>query len=268
MDPRPSSSKRPRRKEKDGKSPTRSKRPKTKSKKAHAQATQNRAVTFESGCWEPVDLYAWEPAPKPTPANFKAWEQQTRVDRLHLFVPYWREGIVAADEGRDPPTMEQFFIQYPDPDEEYRSWPVVSGWQNADDNEGWGNANDNDDGWGVAEADNIWAKEAVNDDAENGWGDVPEYSGWGIAKNDGWPQEDMKQPAVLQNEPVRSDETSRSDPWKDELRTQTLYHEDPYSFVEDIARREAASPERKEFMHRFYAVGHFIESSFNNISSE
>lgn len=181
----------------------------------------------------PLDYSGWEEPLKPDTTNLKSWERHTRVDRLQDFIPFWRDGVYAALEGREVPKSEEFFNR------------IYS----------------EEDAWGLPVDDekvevNPWAAQDIGweaeftgwvDEAEK-WGPKDEAAGW-VDQDDagGWG-------ASPDNGKHGSEETAKGR--SDGEAVTALHAEDANSFVDQVARLEHASGQRKERMRQFYAVSH------------
>lgn len=159
---------------------------------AAADAGWGQSFQAEQGA---QDWSGWEDPP-PKPAYTKGWEYQTRVDRLRDVIPFWRDGVYAALEGRDVPKMEEFLERVYSEDvwgmsvdswgvkpEDPHPWATGGGWN--DRGKGWGNAV----GWGSQAdrpASDVWGVESVRQDdggwnvGDSGWdaGQQAEHAGW------------------------------------------------------------------------------------------
>ena len=203
--------------------------------------------------------------PPENPVAFKAWEQQGKVDRLRDLIPFWRDGVSAAEKGREVAKMEDFLHRL---DEEERNgiWQTKNnGWGKDLGEDVWGPANRRPDARGSRPSDNgaawdpagpggwntgrRWGSDSGHGweppAAEQGWSGVQDNAGWGVAAGGAVPRSEGISP--------RSEDTSAS--------AAAAWHEgepgDSWTFVEEIARQEAASHERRRDMHEFYAVSAF-----------
>lgn len=216
-----------------------------------------------------VGRSVWE-EPLPQPSYSKGWEYQTRVDRLRDVIPFWRDGVCAALEGREVPKTEELFNRVYSEDvwgisagdwgikaADVWDTPAGDGW----DDGGW----KNDDAWNK---DSGWEGTARKDtgsregDINNGWRN--EDSGWGVgakATYSGW--EDNIEHQADAPPPPTGWETGHGDGKPDSDKTANMQSEDvpnslddpdPNSFVDQVARLNHASGQKKEEMRRFYSV--------------
>ncbi|KIP12401.1 hypothetical protein PHLGIDRAFT_123953 [Phlebiopsis gigantea 11061_1 CR5-6] len=215
------------------------------------------------------DWSGWED-PLPKPEYSKGWEYQTRVDRLRDVIPFWRDGVYAALEGRDVPKMEEFLdrvytedvwgmnadawgVKVDDPWATGDDWNNLgNGWKNAG---GWGSQADRpaSNGWnegGAGQGDGGWEN---GDNWENAGVD-----GWGTSKeaeNAGW---ELEQPrAVLHHsadEWAMAGDLGKHGSDKTEDAPHAAEGADPNSFVDQIARLERVNGKKKEQMHQFYSM--------------
>lgn len=212
-----------------------------RNKKRPVKSPQPVAKLFEGISWNPVDISGWVAPPKVSTPNVKGWEVQDRVDRLHLLVPYWREGVEVALSGGEPKKMEEFYQGHPDDDDSM------------------------DGGWGGNLGENVWAS-------------LPNLEGWGpsarptqktgritpgdtIAKAVGtggaWgassPLRNVAEAPASNRTPGSSGERGDQDRMNS-IHSQPIDEDNSWKFVEKVAQREEASPERKQSMYQFYTM--------------
>ncbi|CAL1695529.1 unnamed protein product [Somion occarium] len=210
--------------------------------------------------WCQMDFSGWEKPYKPDPANSKGWEHQDHVDRLRDLVPFWRDGVLAAEAGQEVTKMEEFYRRFDNEEANTTpSWGETGqrGWES-----NW--ANDNMDGQAWGEVINDGWGEAVND----GWGEVA-HDGWGtpaVHPASPWGAASPRRSRASSAKPVsqpRSNNTamssdriakSRPPPNPNQHGAADEGPLDVSSFVEKMALEDNASPERKQLLHRFYAM--------------
>lgn len=231
------------------------------------------------------DWSGWED-PLPNPEHSKGWQYQTRVDRLQDIIPFWRDGVHAALEGREVPRTEDFLnhvysedvwgmsadswgVKQDDP------WAAGNGWGDGAGSDGKINGDSRNGDTGEAN-NNKWKNMSVRQ-GDGGWGD---NSGWGKAAEDGWgssPKDDLAGWGVEQ---APDDVPPTADEWEfaararkhgsDKTRVQSedvpraLEGADHNSFIDQVARLEHANGQKKAQMQRFYSVSGTYRTSLSN----
>lgn len=215
------------------------------------------------------DWSGWEDPP-PKPEYSKGWEYQTRVDRLQDVIPFWRDGVYAALEGRDVPKMEEFLDRVYSED----VWGMNADTWGAKGDDPWadgGSWNIGGNGWKHAV---VWGSQADRP-ASRGWDEVGAQQadgGWGDSNpwekggDDGWGPSPQAENAAWETEQPRAVQHHSADEWalaedlgkhgSDETEDAPHAAEgvDPNSFVDQIARLERANGQKKEQMRQFYSV--------------
>lgn len=130
-------------------------------------------------------------------------------------------------------------------------WASGRGW-GSDGGHGWGTTPATNYGWGADGQDETGrgATSATN----HGWGDRPDEAGWGNATENLGAAKSRSDDMRTRSEDT-SPGTSAAGTWdgqhdKDPVKKPR----DSWSFVEEVARQEDASHERRRSMHEFYAV--------------
>ncbi|KAI0076230.1 hypothetical protein K474DRAFT_1708297 [Panus rudis PR-1116 ss-1] len=131
--------------------------------------------------WFQIDNSGWLNPQKPDPWNAKAWEYQGRVDRVTDFIPFWLEGVQAAEAGQEMKKMEEFYNRYDDLTLDYHAWGDEEANNRKENDGGWGAGQD--EGWGVVNYDG-WATPADGGDSRVASG------ARGAVANDAWSQQD------------------------------------------------------------------------------
>jgi len=210
--------------------------------------------------WNQADFSGWG-RPLSPGGEAQVWgspshDPPSHLDRLRDLVPFWRDGVAAAEEGLEATRFEDFFRRL-DEEEAKNGWGYDA------------------EGWGKELGVQVWGP-PVNPDM---WNAKPDATPWGPPVEPRrpnwtkkWPTADDRviQPDLLHLE--ASDNTPGSDEaWKpgeprqgdnaphpNAARTSDDGSPDrrveSWNFVENVARSEDASPERTEVMHKFYAM--------------
>ncbi|KAH8102429.1 hypothetical protein BXZ70DRAFT_780489 [Cristinia sonorae] len=252
------------------KQPKRSRRPrhdaattKPNSKRARKQSSDRGKLEVLDD-WNQQDISGWlaPSAPPEDPMQFKAWEQQGRVDRLREMIPFWREGVIAAHKGGEVAKLEDFLRRLEE--EEKKSWEA-GGWGNDVGEDVWGpSGRDQNDGWAVPPSGAGRGWDSVEDEgwgpagqqgwvspaAEQGWvGAEQDEAAWGNATD--YPVTAARRPDGNQG---HSEDTSASAWGGRRNKTSGRKRGDSWAFVEKVAQQEDASSDRRQSMHEFYAM--------------
>ncbi|PCH33756.1 hypothetical protein WOLCODRAFT_160324 [Wolfiporia cocos MD-104 SS10] len=118
----------------------------------------------------------WKAEAAPSPLfDLKEWEKQGRVDSLKDFVPFWREGVMAAERGEEAGRMEDYFARVDEQWNKRRAEQEAGGWGGDLGVEIWGG-----DGWGDAPAWDTagWGWDGAADKPDR-WG--AGKAGWGVS---------------------------------------------------------------------------------------
>ncbi|KAH9950450.1 hypothetical protein B0H21DRAFT_819253 [Amylocystis lapponica] len=139
------------------------------------------------------------------------------VDRQKDVIPFWRKGVDAADRGEEAEKWEHFLEEL---EEKYNKG--VSGW-------GLGS-----DGWGRDHGEGVWGYGEIAAHGASQPGNAPYGEGdaaWGL-------------PACA---PAAVDSSKRR-----RRRKNRNYGGNSWTFVEEVAKQEDATAERRRRMHEFY----------------
>jgi len=154
-------------------------------------------------------------------ADLRAWEKQGFVDRQKDVVPFWRRGVDAAERGEEEEKWEDFLDRLEEKYSKNGGWDIGS------------------DGWGRDDGANVWGPAQVASQHDDGsWGGVK--ATWGLP--DPTPvaaHDDGKRDGSFKRKGSRKDRISNKDPW---------------TFVEEVAKQEAATAERRKRMHEFFKM--------------
>jgi len=211
--------------------------------------------------WNHHDISGWLAPSKPPddPTLLKSWEQQGRVDRLRDLIPFWRDGVMAAESGGEVAKLEDF-LQCLEEEEQSGTWQTKNnGWGKDMGEDIWGPAK-RGGGWDSPRQDNAWRSGGEEgwggNDGHGGWGSPAGVNDWAAEAQDeaGWGDAVDHSPVTV---PLPSEDTSPSaaDVWsRQHGKKSTRTPGDSWSFVEEVARQEEASFERRRSMHEFYAM--------------
>lgn len=158
-------------------------------------------------------------------ADLRAWEKQGFVDRQKDVIPFWKRGVDAAERGEEAEKWEDFLDHLEEKYNKNGGWDVGS------------------DGWGRDYGANVWgvAQDADHASHHDDGSRNRVNAAWGLPdptpvverpENRGWHGSGKRKRS-------RKDRVSDQDPW---------------TFVEEVARQEAASAERTKRMHEFFSV--------------
>ncbi|KAL6302144.1 hypothetical protein BKA93DRAFT_407646 [Sparassis latifolia] len=233
--------------------------------KAHERSKQHILKADKQEPWE------WEPANN-CQFDLSAWEPQSRtfadlrVNLINDYVPFWRDGVEAAEAGGKPTSMEIFLSRF---DDDPWGWNNDSGDKASD---GWSKplsrANAADDWGSPAQEKNEWGDKGVQD--KSGWGagavagggnteeDPQNHSGWAGGEA-GWDVPALVPDASRPNEDQNDRSSGRKKSGGGRVRKRKynwtdVPDRDAWTFVEKYAREEDASPERRQQMHQFFEM--------------
>lgn len=197
----------------------------------HARNVDDREM------WDPPQG-SWvmlEEDPQLTTAELKERTRQVHVDQVRDMVPFWIQGVVAAEKG-ETHRLEEFLDTLAAQDR-----------------------------WGISGIDDPWGPSIGPWPADHPWGEVvpkvwnvrnePQPSPWGKVSSDPW----GCGTGVASTESVHADH-KKGNHQRNQERTKGKSlkgkqgRRDAFTFVEDIARKQAANAERKREMHDFYEV--------------
>ncbi|GBE78242.1 predicted protein [Sparassis crispa] len=243
--------------------------------KAHERSKQHILKADKQEPWE------WEPANN-CQFDLSAWEPQSRtfadlrVNLINDYVPFWRDGVEAAEAGGKPTSMEIFLSRF---DDDPWGWNNDSGDKASD---GWSKplsrANAADDWGSPAQEKNEWGGKGVQD--KSGWGagavagggnteeDPQNHSGWAGGEA-GWDVPALVPDASRPNEDQNDRSSGRKKSGGGRVRKRKynwadVPDRDAWTFVEKYAREEDASPERRQQMHQFFEA--FDSSQISDMS--
>ncbi|KAK7694797.1 hypothetical protein QCA50_001985 [Cerrena zonata] len=206
--------------------------------------------------WHQVDAADWgspyDSGFNPSIAQVRVYEHQSRVDRLRDVVPFWRDGVAAAEAGEETGKWEEFYKKLDEqPTVDDNNWPTAM-----DDPWGWtvDPKKDGEDPWATP------AKDAWNAPTPTwGWGEPPAEpehpqpaGGWGDLCPLLSPTPSLK--PISQ---PKSNHFENSDAWSKQSRNKHQQKNGGVnprklrSFVDKLVRDDHASPERKELLHQF-----------------
>lgn len=201
----------------------------------HARNVDDREM------WDPPQG-SWvmpEEDPQLTIAELKERTRQVHVDQVRDMVPFWIQGVAAAEKG-ETHRLEEFLDTLAAQDR-----------------------------WGISGIDDPWGPSIGPWPADHPWGEVvpkvgkvgneAEPTPWGKASNDPWGW----------GAGVASTESAHVDNWKGNRQANKpgLKRKGPkgkkgprdaFAFVEDIAHKQAANAERTRRMHDFYEVFYLL----------
>jgi hypothetical protein len=211
--------------------------------------------------WNPQPHDSWVMPQDDTPLTadeLKARTRQVHVDQVRDMVPFWMKGVEAARNG-EVLRLEDFLEKLAAQDR----WGVAG----------------LDDPWGPSigpwPADHPWG-DIVPGGGADPWGKVPDDP-WGRVDDDPWGKVDDNPWGKVADWGVDEDSTLslHMDRTVSDRRENRRWNksggqrkgkknrprgdgksklQDPYAFVEDIARQQAADAERKKRMHDFYKM--------------
>ena len=209
------------------------------------------------GTWnEEADNTAWF-QPKSLFGDYKAWDQQERVDRLDEFIPFWRDNMYAAERGEEMKKYADFLDRIYAEEARWTGCTKAHPWGvpeeerrgSVQDKAGWGDAADG--GWGKVD-DGLWVRvnssEPVLDEAAKPEGDE-NGDGWGIKD---W--EDSYDPwaegKAACDEWTRALERAGDRSGSGPATRDT----DANSILQKAVRKHGVSRSRKKKMQNFYSV--------------
>ncbi|TFK56959.1 hypothetical protein OE88DRAFT_1722019 [Heliocybe sulcata] len=252
-------------------------------RKRRPQQKHTRPAPIDNawGGWEePQDHSAWfqQPAPGEEPWDLRDLEKMDHVDMVYELVPWWREGVKAAESGivmKMADFLEQIEARHRD--------GVVAQDSQADEED----------------MDNPWRPRDPQDEArawlEGSAMPREQYDEWGRpigCSGQQWDQHPQEQDPEWK---MILDEADRSSPWGNSDKTRTddgpvlervnygpqdvqdgseqpppasdsqPNEQDSWRFVEAVARRRAANGRRKNDMHTFYQMP--TEDKLRNIQT-
>ena len=195
----------------------------------HARNVDDREMWDPpQGSWDPL-----EEDPQLTTAELKERTRQVHVDQVRDMVPFWIQGVAAAEKG-ETHRLEEFLDTLAAQDR-----------------------------WGISGIDDPWGPSIGPWPADHPWGEVvpkvgnirnePEPTRWGKVSGDPWGWG----AGVASTESVHVD-NKKGGHQRNKEEPKGLKgkkgRRDAFTFVEDIARKQAANAERKRKMHDFYEV--------------
>ena len=207
------------------------------------------------GSWNEVDPVDWgtplgsKPTFRLSSEHVKVHERQYRVDQLHEIVPFWRDGVAAAEVGEEGGKWEEFYEKLDE-----RAKNDENSWAVTDDPWGW-NVEPGKEGdpppWD-APADNPW--------------DPPPAWDWGEAAAEpadpqpivGWGDPSPARSRVSSVKPIsqpKVDSWSKPSHNKHRRSNKSSDHRSLKAFVDRLAEDDRTSPERKQLLHKFSIVG-------------
>lgn len=221
----------------------------------HARKLAKRELA-ETAEWLEQQANPWVAKPveldKSAPfESLRSFENMDHVDKLRDLVPFWRDGVMAAERGEEAGRMEDFLERL---EEEWKR------------SHAWGKSGD--DGWGMDTGAELWGFTA-------GW-DVPANNqgartpAWGAQQkkrdDQGWApvgaawvmsSETASEKMSVsshggQRRNIPSWSARRGKQAKD--RSRDVPEGEDWKFVETVAQKEAATAEQTKRMHEFFEM--------------
>jgi len=217
-----------------------------------AQAAMDHEQTSTDHAQNVADFEMWNPQPHDswvlppddlplTMDELKARTRQVQVDHVRDMVPFWRKGVEAAEKG-EVLRLEVFLDKLA-----------------------------SEDRWGIAGIDDPWGPSIGPWPADHPWGAAVsggEADPWGRVDDDPWGKvadwggdEDSTlsmhagRTVSDHNGNRRRDRNNGRGKGRNRNRgDDKAKHQDPYKFVEDIARQQDVDSERKRRMHDFFKM--------------
>ena len=233
---------------------------------AHTRQVKIQADKATQAWFPRGDAAAWN---VPEDHN-TAWDSWGRVDKMSDYIPFWRDGVQAAERGESVAKMEDFMDRL---DREIRERNrSANQWGKDVGLDMWGGAPmPATNAWGAQHQDKpTWEVAEKWDGPESGWGDSGVGNGWGAGGGDTW--DDAGGWGVVPDK-----EPSIPDPWGPpqcdwgawgvSTATESSGKLDSTSpektrrdnslcmFVEKVVQEEAASPAKRERLRQFSQVG-------------
>lgn len=256
------------------KPPPQPRKKRDKKRKSHNSRANQRNWMERLDAWHQVDAVDWgtpiDSAYQPTPATVKVYEHQSRVDRLHDIVPFWRDGVLAAEAGEELGKWEEFYKKLDErPAVDDCDWPMPN-----DDPWGW-NMEPKKDGedpasWGAPAPDDPWSTPAP----AWGWGEpVAEPADPQPAV--GWGDPSPLRSRASSVKPISQPKSNHFDNWdawskqsrkKHRQKNNGVDRRDLRSFVDKLAHDEHTTPERKQLLNQFYTVSSLVNTSLESLS--
>ncbi|KZT72778.1 hypothetical protein DAEQUDRAFT_808763 [Daedalea quercina L-15889] len=231
--------------------------------RAHTRLVERQQ---QQEAWQPaVDYSGWE-----APAEwYTSWDASSRVDKMPDYIPFWRDGVMAAERGEQVGKLEDFLEQFERNIRQRNSkdgqwghdiglnmWggsPALDAWgvkkqakpawktEQWDGPEtGWGIA-DTGAGWGIPDAGDDW--NAVD---TGSWGVPADADPWAIADETGWGAREADWGVSTATESSRKGDSSAANKVHGDVSDRDLR-----TFMEKIVLQEHASPARREQMRKF-----------------
>lgn len=201
-----------------------------------------------------------------------SWDSWGRVDKMCDYIPFWRDGVQAAERGEKVAKMEDFLERL---DREIRERNrSANQWGKDLGLDMWGGAAPVPNAWGAQHQEKpSWEATEQWDGPESGWGDsAGAANGWGVAGGDTWHDDAGGWGVVPDKEPSGPDPTGWGVPegdwggWGVSTATESSGKPGPTSadkhrgdkhlwmFVEKVVQEEAASPAKRERLRVFSQV--------------
>ncbi|KDQ63413.1 hypothetical protein JAAARDRAFT_29444 [Jaapia argillacea MUCL 33604] len=250
----------------------------TPAKPATNHSTRKPVVETDMNAWDGPrdDSGWWDHGVQHNVFDLKAEERRCHVDMVRDMVPFWIRGVEAAQKG-ETLRMDEFldnledqrkisgWDEVPEPLHKDSGLAVGKGWDAEQPNGGWGTV----DGWW---ADQVDARQIDTSGAnlDGGWGTGNGWDSWGPQHSGGgWGNEPAPLAQRTADLPKSSQNThsgrGRND-WK--LRqaregkkpmgraapVRSDRPQDSWKFVETVARKEEANPQKTRKLHDFYQM--------------
>lgn len=216
----------------------------------------------EVQAWLPPggDAAAWD---IPEDQN-TAWDIYGRVDKMSDYIPFWRDGIQAAERGEEVAKMEDFMERLDREIRERNRSANTNQWGKDLGLDMWGGGDTSPNAWGAQDQEKpSWEAAEQWDGPESGWGDSSVANGWAVAGGDAWDnaggwgvvpdKEPMSGP-----DPTGWASTATESSGKPQSPSADKSHDDDNLgvFVEKVVQEEAASPAKSEQLRKFSQVCH------------
>lgn len=222
------------------------------------------------------DMQAWLPrgdaAAWDVPEDYNtSWDSWGRVDKMSDYIPFWRDGVQAAERGEKVAKMEDFLERL---DREIRERNrSANQWGKDLGLDMWGGGGPTPNAWGAQHQEKpTWEAAEKWDGPESGWGDSGVGNGWGVPGGDAWADDAGGWGVVPDKESSGPDQTGWGVPecdwgeWGPSTATESSGKlgsapadkargdNDLCMFVEKVAQEEAASPAKRERLRKFSQV--------------
>jgi len=200
-----------------------------------------------------------------------SWDHFSRADKMPDFIPFWRDGVTAAERGEEIGKMEDF-LERLDHDIRKRVGLVDDQWGGDIGLNMWGDS-PAPNAWGAQEQQKPlmrakeWGRGKADWDAPDtgeGWGEVDGWplwtvgDGWGVpADNDPWAAADETGWGARATDwgVSTATESSRKDDTGTTERAQgDVVDRELWTFAETVAKQDQMSPARKERLRRFFKL--------------